>query len=230
MLVMASVIIVQGLLFQDGGLLVMGANILNMGLLTALIGYGLYQGVAGQSRGTRLVVAGVAAWLSVMAAALATSLELWLSGTSALRIVMPAMLGVHAFIGIGEALITVAALAFITQTRPDLLEAKGETRGGRGWVVVGLIVALAVVLLAPLASADPDGLERVAMDMGFIEQGANAPYQILPDYTIPMLGETAFSTILAGVIGALAVAALVVIVVRLLRRPAPATSETGSRA
>jgi len=228
MLVIASVIIVQGLLFQDGGLLVMGANILNMGLLTALIGYGLYQGVAGQSRGTRLVVAGVAAWLSVMAAALATSLELWLSGTSALRIVVPAMLGVHALIGIGEALITVAALAFITQTRPDLLEAKGETRGGRGWVVVGLIVALAVVLLAPLASADPDGLERVAMDMGFIEQGANAPYQILPDYTIPMLGETAFSTILAGVIGALAVAALIVIVVRLLRRPAPTTSETAS--
>lgn len=230
MLVMASVVIVQGLLFQDGGLLVMGANILNMGLLTALIGYGLYQGVAGQSRGTRLVVAGVAAWLSVMAAALATSLELWLSGTSALRIVVPAMLGVHALIGIGEALITVAALAFITQTRPDLLEAKGETRGGRGWVVAGLIVALIVVLLAPLASANPDGLERVAIDMGFIERGADAPYQILPDYTIPLLGETAFSTILAGVIGALAVAALIIIVVRLLRRLSPTASETGSRA
>lgn len=230
MLVMASVVIVQGLLFQDGGLLVMGANILNMGLLTALIGYGLYRGVAGQSRGTRLVVAGVAAWLSVMAAALATSLQLWLSGTSALRIVVPAMLGVHALIGIGEALITVAALTFVTQTRPDLLEAKGETRGGHGWVVAGLIAALIVVLLAPLASADPDGLERVAMDIGFIERGADAPYQILPDYTIPGLGETAFSTILAGVIGALAVAALIIIVVRLLRRLSPATSETGSQA
>jgi cobalt/nickel transport system permease protein len=224
MLVMASVIGVQGLLFQDGGLVVMGANILNMGLLTVLIGYGLYRGVAGQSRGVRLTVAGVAAWLSVMAAALATSLELWLSGTSALRIVIPAMLGIHAFIGIGEALITVAALAFIMRTRPDLLEVKAEARGGRGWVVAGLIMALLVVFLAPLASADPDGLERVAMDMGFIGQGVGASYQIFPDYTIPFLGETAISTILAGAIGMLVVAALTVIAVRLLRRTAKSTS------
>lgn len=223
MLVMASVIGVQGLLFQDGGLVVMGANILNMGLLAVLIGYGLYRGVAGQSRGVRLTVAGVAAWLSVMTAALATSLELWLSGTSALRIVIPAMLGVHALIGIGEALITVAALAFIMQTRPDLLEAKAEARGGRGWVVAGLIVSLIVVFLAPLASADPDGLERVAIDLGFIGYGVGASYQILPDYTIPLLGETALSTILAGAIGMVVVAALTVIAVRLLRRVAKST-------
>jgi cobalt/nickel transport system permease protein len=228
MLVMASVIAVQGLLFQDGGLLVMGANILNMGLLTALIGFGLYRGVAGQSRGVRLIVAGAAAWLSVMAGALATSLQLWLSGTSALRIVVPAMLGVHAAIGIGEALITVAALAFMMRTRPDLLEANGTTRGGLGWVMVGLVVTLAVVALAPLASVNPDGLERVAIDMGFIERGADAPFEILPDYTIPLLGETALSTVVAGAIGALAVAALTVVAVRLLRRPVTATSETGS--
>src|SRR5512134_525363 len=67
MLVMTAVISVQGLLFQDGGLLVMGANILNMGLLTAAIGYGLYRGAFGSSRPVKLAVAGVAAWLSVMA-------------------------------------------------------------------------------------------------------------------------------------------------------------------
>jgi cobalt/nickel transport system permease protein len=89
-------------------------------------------------------------------------------------------------------------------------------------------VALIVVLLAPLASTNPDGLERVAQDIGFIERGADAPYQILPDYTIPLLGETALSTILAGVIGALVVAILVIVAVRLLRRPVAATSETGS--
>jgi cobalt/nickel transport system permease protein len=227
MLVMASVIAVQALLFQDGGLLVMGANILNMGLLTALIGYGLYRGVLGRRRGVRLAVAGVAAWLSVMAGALATALQLWLSGTSALQVVVPAMLGVHALIGIGEALVTVAALSFITRTRPDLLEATtgpaGQPRGGRGWAVAGLAVALAVVLLAPLASADPDGLERVAMDLGFIERGAGAPYQILPDYAIPALGETALSTILAGALGALVVAGLTVLTVRLVRGQAGTT-------
>src|SRR5512134_3191220 len=149
MLVMVSVIGLQALLIQDGGLVVMGANIFNMGLLTALIGYGLSRGVLGQSRGVRLAVAGVAAWISVMAGALATSLQLWLSGTSSLGFVVPAMLGVHALIGVGEALITVAALAFIMRTRPDLLESQaGDARGGRGWVAGGLLAALIVVLLS----------------------------------------------------------------------------------
>ncbi len=121
MLVMTAVIAVQALLFQDGGLLVMGANILNMGLITAAIGYGLYRGVSTGSRTLKLTVAGIAAWLSVMAGALFTSLQLWLSGTSQLQIVIPAMLGVHALIGVGEALITVAALDFILQTRPTCL-------------------------------------------------------------------------------------------------------------
>jgi cobalt/nickel transport system permease protein len=219
MLVMASVIGVQALLLQDGGLVVMGANIFNMGLLTALIGYGLYRSALHQSRGVRLTVAGVASWLSVMAGALATSLQLWLSGTSSLGVVVPAMLGVHALIGVGEALITVAALAFIMRTRPDLLEAEaGAARGGRGWVVGGMLAVLIVVLLSPLASADPDGLERVAEDLGFLDRGLDAPYQILPDYTIPFLGETPLSTIVAGVIGALVVAAVAFGVARLIRR------------
>lgn len=220
MLVMAAVIGVQALLFQDGGLLVMGANILNMGLLTALIGYGLYRSVLGRSRGVRLAVAGVAAWLSVMAGALATALQLWLSGTSSLNVVIPAMLGVHALIGVGEALITVAALAFIMQTRPDVLaEASVAARGGGGWVLGGALATLIVVLLSPFASADPDGLERVAGDLGFLEQGQSAPYEIIPDYTVPFLGETPISTIVAGFVGALVVAALIVVVARMLRRP-----------
>jgi cobalt/nickel transport system permease protein len=219
MLVMTSVIMVQALLFQDGGLVVMGANILNMGLLTVLLSYGLYRASAGRSSGVRLGVAGLAAWLSVMAAALATALQLWLSGTARLDIVVPAMLFVHALIGIGEALITVAALAFILRTRPDLVEAHVPSgRGGKGWIVVGLLLSLAVVALAPLASADPDGLERVAHNLGFLDLSREAPYNLLPDYTVPFLGETPLSTVLAGALGALGVAALVVLVMRMLRR------------
>ena len=231
MLVMAAVVGLQALLFQDGGLLVMGANIFNMGLLTALIGYGLYRSVYKQSQGVRLGVAGLAAWLSVMAGALVTALQLWLSGTSPLNIVLPAMLGVHALIGLGEALITVAALAFIVRTRPDLLDTQAvEARGGRGWAVAGLVIALVVILFSPWASSNPDGLERVAGDMGFITLGANAPYQILPDYTIPFLGESAFSTILAGAIGALIVAAIAVAVGRALsHRTATATPASETR-
>ena len=218
MLVMASVIGVQALLFQDGGLVAMGANILNMGLLTALIGYGLYRGVVRQRQVIRLAVAGVAAWLSVMAGALATSLQLWLSGTARLDVVVPAMLSVHALIGVGEALITVAALAFIMRTRPDLLAATAAPRGGRGWVVVGLLVSLAVVLLSPLASANPDGLKRVAANLGFLDRGQGPLYQAIPGYTIPFLGATPVSTIVAGLIGVLIVAGLAVLIVRLVRR------------
>ena len=225
MLVMASVIGVQGLLFQDGGLLVMGANIFNMGLLTAALG-SLYFAVSGnQNRSVRLLVVGLIAWLSVMAGALATSFELWLSGTSPLQVVVPAMLGVHALIGIGEALISVAAVAFITQVRPDLLRSTAkEASGGRGWVVAGLVVALAVVVLSPLASAFPDGLERVAIDMGFEPLAVGASYEILPDYTIPFLGETAISGIAAGAIGVLIVAGLAVVIGRLVRRRSAASA------
>jgi cobalt/nickel transport system permease protein len=212
MLVMTAVIAVQALLFQDGGLLVMGANILNMGLVTAAIGYGLYRGVPTGKRSLKLTVAGLAAWLSVMGGALFTSLQLWLSGTSQLQIVIPAMLGIHALIGLGEALITVAALAFILQTRPDLLgEDSAAAKGSRGWVVAGGLISLAVVLLSPLASADPDGLERVAGDLGFLSKGASAPYQLIPDYTLPLLGQTHLSTILAGLIGLVVVGAIIVL-------------------
>ena len=212
MLVMTAVIAVQALLIQDGGLMVMGANILNMGLITAAIGYGLYRGASTGSRVVKLTVAGVAAWLSVMAGALFTSLQLWLSGTSQLQVVIPAMLAVHALIGIGEALITVAALTFILQTRPDLLGSTSESaKGSRGWVVAGVLISLAVVLLSPLASVDPDGLERVAGDLGFLSQGASAPYAIRPDYTVPFLGSTPLSTVLAGTIGMIVVGVIIVL-------------------
>ena len=210
MLVMTAVIAVQGLLFQDGGLVVMGANILNMGLLTAAIGYGLYRAVLGRSRGVKLAVTGLAAWLSVMAGALSTSLQLWLSGTAKLEIVLPAMLGVHAVIGIGEAVVTVTALAFILRTRADLLgEASPSAQGGRGWILAGIAIALVVLLLSPFASANPDGLNRVATDLGFLQSRQSAPYQIIPNYTLPILGGTPLSTIAAGAVGVIVVVLIV---------------------
>lgn len=212
MLVMTAVIAVQALLFQDGGLLVMGANILNMGLITCIIGYGLYRSVSGGSRILKLSVAGIAAWLSVMAGALFTSLQLWLSGTSQLQVVIPAMLFVHALIGLGEAVVTVAALSFVLQARPDLLGENSESaKGSKGWVIAGIAIALVVVLISPFASADPDGLERVASDLGFLQAGQAAPFSIIPDYAVPFLGETPLSTIVAGMIGLAVVGGIIVL-------------------
>ncbi len=218
MLVMTAVIAVQGLLFQDGGLVVMGANILNMGLLTCAVGYGLYRSVIGSTRTVKLAVVGVAAWLSVMAGALSTALQIWLSGNAEVQIIVPAMLFVHTFIGLGEAFITVAAILFIMRTRPDLLgEGAESSQGGRGWIFIGVLIALAVVLLSPLASANPDGLERVASDLGFINTAQSAPYQIIPDYTISFLGNTPLSTVAAGVIGVIVVLAIAFIAGRSLQ-------------
>ena len=210
MLVMTAVVVVQGLLFQDGGLLEMGANILNMGIITAVIGYGLYRAVMTQNRTAKLAAIGFAAWLSVMASALAASLEIWLSGNAKLEIIIPAMLIIHALIGLGEALITVAALGFIMRTRPDLLgEKSASAQGGRGWIFAGVLISLLVVLLSPLASANPDGLERVAIDLGFIHTARSGPFELLPDYTLPFLGATPLSTIVAGVIGMVIVLVIV---------------------
>jgi cobalt/nickel transport system permease protein len=123
-LVMVAVVAVQGLVFQDGGLVVMGANVFNMGIIGTLGGYAVYRtlcAVLGGEQRARLPAAGIAAWLSVFAAAGAMAVELGLSGTVDLAVALTAMLSIHALIGIGEALITMAALAFVQVTRPDLL-------------------------------------------------------------------------------------------------------------
>ena len=122
-LVMACVIAVQALVFQDGGLVVMGANIFNMGIVGTIGGYALYRAVArlmgGESK-ARIPAAGIAAWASVVAGSFCMAIELAISGTTPLNVAIPAMVGIHLFIGVGEALITMAALGFIQVTRPDL--------------------------------------------------------------------------------------------------------------
>lgn len=123
-LVMAVVFIVQGVVFQDGGLTVLGANIFNMGLIGTFGGYYLYRTIRFAIGRDKLqgmaIAAAVAAWTSVVFAAVVCAIELALSGTVTLTVALTAMASWHVVIGIGEALITVAALSFIWRTRPDL--------------------------------------------------------------------------------------------------------------
>ena len=86
------------------------------------------------------------------------------------------------------------------------------------WWIVGLLIALAVTLISPLASAWPDGLERVAEDKGFIEDAQDAPYDVIPDYVFPGLGNENVATILAGIVGTLVVFGLAYGLGALLRR------------
>jgi cobalt/nickel transport system permease protein len=239
-LIITAVVIVQALLFQDGGLLVMGLNIINMGIVTSLVGYFTYRVGTRIAKGRTgmLVSSFVAGWLSVVVTSIFASVELALSGTSSLQFALPAMVGVHIMIGIGEGLLTASALGFITTVRPDLIE--GPSAPGQrsaGWIVAGLILAIALTFLAPLASRNLDGLERVTqvlsspsdvdvqpVGMGvpsepqFFGETQAAPYQLLPDYTIPALGSSSLSTILAGIIGVLLVFALTFAIARYSQR------------
>ena len=124
-LVMAVVFIVQGFLFQDGGLTALGANVFNMGLVGTFGGYYLYRSIRNVMGGStlRAVVAGaaIAAWVSVVVASIFCAFELALSGTISLVVALVAMTSWHLMIGIGEAVITVVALSYIFKTRPDLI-------------------------------------------------------------------------------------------------------------
>jgi len=124
-LIMSSVLAVQCLIFQDGGLLALGANITNMGVIAVFGSYYVYKGIDALFKHTKagtLAGAGIGAWFSVVLAALACAAELSISGTSPWTIAIAAMGGVHMFIGVGEGLITVAVLSLIMATRADLLK------------------------------------------------------------------------------------------------------------
>jgi cobalt/nickel transport system permease protein len=222
-LIMTAVVVVQALLFQDGGLLVMGWNIMNMGVIAAFSGYFTYslvQRYGGNSRISTIAAAFAAGWISVVLSAVATALQLAASGTSPLVLSTTAMASVHAVIGIGEGIITAAAVGLLLATRPDLLKAGEAAPGQRTatFVLIGLAIALVVAVLSPLASSSPDGLEYVAEQQGFLELGQDAPYELLPDYTIPFITNPAVTTILAVVIGALLVFGGAILIGRLATR------------
>ena len=122
-LVMTAVLVVQALLFQDGGITALGANVLNLGILPCLLGFVLFRllrRLLPGSRGT-LIGAFLTAWLLTVLGAGLAAVQLALSGTVPLGLALPAMAGIHALIGIGEGLITAAALAFLLRVRRDLV-------------------------------------------------------------------------------------------------------------
>lgn len=220
-LVMTCVVGVQALLFQDGGLLALGGNIFNMAIIGTAVAYAAYSLVSKIAGGKKWgVFAGgaMAAWLSIVLTALAAAIELAASGTSPANVGIPAMGAVHALIGIGEALITAGALSVIYAARRDLLmPGEGAPTSSRAVLAVGLLMALLLAVASPLASANPDGLEWVAEQQGFLSKAQASPLQVIPGYNIPGVGSPELGTILAGVVGAL-VALMLALAVAYSRR------------
>jgi cobalt/nickel transport system permease protein len=246
--VVSVVVIVQALLFADGGVSALGLNIINMGLLTALAGWGTFRlFMAMLPKRTASVVGASlgAAWASVVVSSLGfvAAYAVGGSGQAPIRTVLGAMTGVHSLIGIGEGLITAAIVAAVLGVRPDLvhgaqkydLATSRRLMPGRaavgGFVAVGLIVALGLVaLVAPLADSSPDGLERVAEDQGFAATAEDSVIADSPlaDYDVAGVEDDRSGTVIAGLIGTLLVfAAGTGIWVALRRKRTDPAAKTG---
>ncbi len=195
-LAIALVVAIQSLLFSDGGITVLGANILNMAVLGAGVGGILRSVLATRWQGTpgKYAATAVAAWFSVLLAAFAVSIELAADGQIAFFSVVTAMVGTHALIGIGEAFITAAGCL--------LLATNSVSGRGYGQVAVPLVAAfLVALLLSPFASVFPDGLEWVAERYGFLHAAAPAFVGPLSGYSTPLVNNDFVATGVAGVAG-----------------------------
>ncbi|MFF9401074.1 energy-coupling factor ABC transporter permease [Streptomyces sp. NPDC014744] len=125
-LCVSVVLLMQGILFADGGLTALGVNVLDMGIVTTVVAYAVFRGLTGvlpRSRRSTTIASFVAALLSVPAAACAFTLIYWIGGTTDIPIgkVFTAMVGVHVLIGVGEAVITALTVGAVLAVRPDLV-------------------------------------------------------------------------------------------------------------
>ncbi len=174
-IVISAVLIVQCLLFADGGLSALGANIFNMALVGSVAGYAIYavmHKVFPSPRG-RLAAVAFSSWCATVLAAVCCAGELAWSGTVPWAAVLPAMTGVHMLIGLGEAVITAMVIAALDRIGFAELPTGLAARPG-GFLVYGLLLALGLALfVAPFASPWPDGLEKVAFMLGFAHKAAS---------------------------------------------------------
>ena len=223
-IVISSVVIVQCLIFQDGGLLALGCNVINMALVPSYLGYFLYRTVtAGQFSSLRVYIGAMSAcMLAIEAGAILVPVQAALSGILAVPFstFLITMIGVHFLIGFVEGLITVAVLAYMQQVRPDVImdSLPGKVRLSRKAVLVTLVVVTIVIGagFSLLASDFPDGLQwsyAERPDQPNFEAAVSnedsrittvddfqSKYSLMPDYSVraSKLGEVAKQQTVAG--------------------------------
>ncbi len=217
-IVVTIVVVVQAFAFADGGITALGYNVLNMAIIPAYGGYAVFRllrRMLPRSGGGVIGATGIAAWASVVMAGMAFSLE-WLVGATApvsFDTVFTAMVGVHGLIGIGEGVISALAVGAVLASRPDLVYGAsdldrsqlGEARvATRTFVIGGALVALVfAAVVSQFAVGDPDGLERVAEDQGFIDSGTEHTLadSIFADYATDGISNETVSLAVAGIVG-----------------------------
>ena len=213
--VMTVVLAVQALVFQDGGVLALGANVLNVVVIGCGAAYVVFDEIRRRVGGRAGVVAGatVGAWFSIFLGAAACAVELATRPDVTLLQALGPMLLLHAVIGVAEALVTGLAVGYLSALRPDLIhqaEPGGRYQAVGRFTVLGLVVAISVVvLLAPFASSLPDALERTLDRLAIAAEGAEpivaAP---MPDYSIGVFRNAMLAGAVAGTVGVLITFAL----------------------
>ena len=218
-LVVAIVVIVQALVFADGGLTALGYNTLNMAIVPAFGGWALFRwfrAILPRNVGGVVGASALAAGVSVVLAAMAFSLQ-WLFGASApvaFDTVFGAMVSVHVLIGIGEALITGLVVASVLAARPDLVAGAADLApadlaerprvAARTFAIGAVLVAFFLaIVVSQFAAGDPDGLEKVADEEGFAETAADHAFAdgIFADYATRGLDNESVSLAVAGATG-----------------------------
>ncbi|CAN5832848.1 energy-coupling factor ABC transporter permease [soil metagenome] len=217
--VVTVVVVIQALAFADGGLTALGYNVLNMALVTAFGGYAIFvlsrKLLPDTATGVTAATA-LAAGLSVPLSAMAFAIE-WLFGATApvpFDTVFGAVVGVHVLIGIGEGAISAMAIGAVLAARPDLVhgardlsraQTAARTRVGMRAVAIGalLVTLLVAAVVSQFAAAQPDGLERVAIDQGFMASAqdhtlASGPFA---DYATAGVRNEQISLAVAGTAG-----------------------------
>jgi cobalt/nickel transport system permease protein len=208
-LVITCVLIVQCLMFADGGLTALGANVFNMGIVSVCGGYFVFLAIKRvvrmEEQRATVFAAAFGAWLGTVLASIACAGELALSGTVPWRLAFPAMAGIHMLIGLGEGVATSLVVLAILRARPELLRGAQAAAALERRSLYGLLLCLGLaIFVAPFACPWPDGLERVAKSLGFAahQQAAALPAP-LAEYRLPFIDSPVLATAVAGVLGTL---------------------------
>ena len=210
-IVISAVLIVQCLMFNDGGITALGANIFNMALVGGVGGWAIYYAVSRLFAGLfgRVLAAAFAGWCSTVMGAIACAGELAASGWVSGSVVFPAMASVHMLIGVGEGLITALVLVGVSRARPELVLDTADAAAGKPYGAItlyGILIALGLALfVSPFASEWPDGLDRTLSKLGLEHEAKAIVPAPMPDYTIRWISVAKLSTSIAGAIGTIVV-------------------------
>ena len=206
-LAMAVVLTIQCLVFADGGITALGANIWNMAIVDVFAGYYVYRALQRFNRSTAAFIAG---WLGITLAAIFAGIEIGISSSFGygLKVTVPVMGAWHALLGVVEGTITAGVVGYIAAARPDVFEQKVAP----GKLALGVITAMIAVSPLFAYAAELVGysepLENAAAILGLEE---NPIYEgLLPDYTLPGL-DPYVGTLIAGAVGTVLVLCLGVI-------------------